>query len=72
MAQSLSDLLVRRTDVAVRGVFSEAMIEWAAGMMAAELGWSNARKRDEAARLHEFIGRHRGGVGPKAFAEEAG
>ncbi|MCZ6773494.1 MAG: glycerol-3-phosphate dehydrogenase/oxidase [Proteobacteria bacterium] len=60
MAMRLSDILFRRTDVAVRGEMTAPMLAWSADMMAEEMGWSEQRKQDELDDVRDLIGRHRG------------
>jgi glycerol-3-phosphate dehydrogenase len=48
----LSDLLQRRTSLAIRGQVTAHSVERVAGILASELDWTPARQRDE---VHQFI-----------------
>jgi glycerol-3-phosphate dehydrogenase len=54
MAQTLVDVVVRRTPLGALGHPGEAAAERAAQMVGAELGWSDDRRRTELRLLREF------------------
>ncbi|MCC5958857.1 MAG: glycerol-3-phosphate dehydrogenase/oxidase [Rhodobacteraceae bacterium] len=47
MARRLEDVILRRTDLAIRGLFSPQLLQWTAGLMGGELGWGEPRKQLE-------------------------
>ena len=51
----LSDLALRRTDLAIRGLLDREGIETIAGIAATELGWDDMRRGDEIARLGDQL-----------------
>ena len=57
---SLSDILLRRTPLAIRGEVSDTLIDRIATILAAEVGWDKKRERREAeefrSELEEFYG----------------
>jgi glycerol-3-phosphate dehydrogenase len=55
---TLADLLFRRTDIALSGRLSPAVIEETAGVAAEALGWDGARRTDEVARTMTEAQRH--------------
>jgi glycerol-3-phosphate dehydrogenase len=59
MAQRLEDLVLRRLEHVALGQLSEARLTWAAGAMAAALGWNEARRQSELAAVRLALGRHR-------------
>jgi len=70
--QALSDLLLRRTLLAIRGQADEALLAEAATVAAEALGWNKERRETElqacAAILREHHGAH---LGPRPAAEGA-
>jgi len=59
-ARSLSDLLQRRTSIAITGCLSSAAIAQAAAILADELGWSAARAASEEAAFRALVARDHG------------
>ena len=55
MVMRLDDLLLRRTDLAVRGQLSPLLLHWAADTAATSLNWSPTRKRQELERLRRLV-----------------
>lgn len=55
MPMGLDDLLLRRTDLAIRGRLSPTMLRWAATTMGARLGWSSARREREITRMTALV-----------------
>ncbi len=53
MAQKLADVVFRRTELGTLGYPGKAALRTAAEIMANELGWSNARVRQEIAEVEE-------------------
>ena len=51
----LDDLILRRTIMALLGQLSLALLEELADVLAAELGWSQERSRQEIARTVKFL-----------------
>ncbi len=60
MALHLDDVLLRRTELAIARPLSDAAIEGAARLMAAELRWDAARLEQELTRGHVALSRFRG------------
>lgn len=56
-AQSLEDVVLRRTGIGAFGRPSQRFIEACTDLMAGELGWDDARCRAEIARLDDYYGR---------------
>jgi glycerol-3-phosphate dehydrogenase len=54
MALTLSDAVIRRTPLGALGFPGEAAVETAAGIVGAELGWSNERRRIEVNAVRDF------------------
>ncbi|GMQ88878.1 MAG: glycerol-3-phosphate dehydrogenase/oxidase [Gammaproteobacteria bacterium] len=57
LACSLEDVVVRRTGIGSFGRPPRRFVEACTGLMAAELGWSDARQEEEIARLDDFYTR---------------
>ena len=55
MAIHLDDLVLRRTDLAVRGLLPDALVDWTADLMAAEHAWSPQRRELEIARVRRQL-----------------
>jgi glycerol-3-phosphate dehydrogenase len=51
MAQKLSDIVFRRTDLGTAGHPGDAALQGCAELMAAELGWNDARRHQELAEV---------------------
>ena len=62
MVVRLADVILRRTLVALRGEASEAAVREVAGILAATLGWSTARRAEEEAHSLALL-RERHGMG---------
>jgi len=58
--ESLSDVLLRRTPLAIRGEVSGALIERVATLLALELGWDEARRRREIAAFGAELSNYHG------------
>ena len=55
MAMTLEDVIVRRTDLAERGLLDEQKLQWCALMMTEELNWTRIRSADELQRTRERL-----------------
>ena len=55
MAMTLEDVIVRRTDLAERGLLDEQKLQWCALMMTEELNWTKIRSVDELQRTRERL-----------------
>lgn len=62
MAQSLADILLRRTAIGAIGGPDRATIEDVSQLMTAELGWSEAKRREQVEEVHGFFNARRGGL----------
>ena len=51
MAQKLSDIVFRRTDLGTAGHPGDAALQTCAELMAAELGWNDTRRYQELAEV---------------------
>lgn len=58
MAVRLQDVVLRRTNLAQQGNFTENMLNWCAATMAQQLQWSATRKQQEFEDTREQLHRH--------------
>jgi glycerol-3-phosphate dehydrogenase len=56
MAVTLADAVIRRTPLGAIGYPGDAALDRAAGIVGAELHWSDAHRRAEAAAVRGFYG----------------
>jgi glycerol-3-phosphate dehydrogenase len=56
MAITLADALIRRTPLGALGYPGDAVVQRAAEIVSAELGWSAERQREECAAVRRFYG----------------
>lgn len=55
MAQSLADLVFRRTDLAARGLLTEHALRWCASMMMSELQWAGLKSVEELGKVRAHL-----------------
>jgi glycerol-3-phosphate dehydrogenase len=56
MAPTLADIVVRRTPLGALGYPGDGALARAAAIVGTELGWSDARRREEIAAVRSFYG----------------
>jgi len=56
MAQTLADIVFRRTTLALPGKLTDGSLEFCAGLMAQELGWNEERVRRELVEVRASCG----------------
>ena len=57
MAQTLSDIILRRTELGSAGYPGDAMVQMCGEVMAGELGWSDSKIKQEISTVNHFYGR---------------